>query len=286
MYTGDIEILELIPQRPPFLLVDRLTDFEPERSMTSFVVKENGVLVRDGRLSEAGVMENIAQSCAARIGYINKYKKNETVKLGIIGAIRDFTVTELPSVGDTLVTEIVVISEVFDITLVKAEVKVGDAVIAGCQMKISLTDIEQRTLELLANVMNAHDVNIVECSYRCIYKDFIKYESECDGNIYVATASEAIEDNLKWGRFKPVAWNKLYKRDIMKDIYFPAGKYHEDEFTTYKYYYAASKIAFLDFSLYNYNCARLDSITAKFSEKNFDACEAFREKVDKGKSAR
>ena len=144
MYTGDIEILELIPQRPPFLLVDRLTDFEPERSMTSFVVKENGVLVRDGRLSEAGVMENIAQSCAARIGYINKYKKNETVKLGIIGAIRDFTVTELPSVGDTLVTEIVVISEVFDITLVKAEVKVGDAVIAGCQMKISLTDIEQQ----------------------------------------------------------------------------------------------------------------------------------------------
>ena len=97
MYTGDIDILELIPQRPPFVMVDHLVDFEPDRSVTDYYVREDGILVRDGHLSEAGIMENIAQSCAARIGYINKYTKNETVKLGIIGAVRDLQVTGMPA---------------------------------------------------------------------------------------------------------------------------------------------------------------------------------------------
>jgi len=144
MDTSNIEILELIPQRPPFLLVDSLVDFEPERSVTTFAVRPDGILVRDGRLSEAGLMENIAQSCAARIGYINKYQKNETVKLGIIGAVKDFKVNFLPAAGSTVVTTIETVSEVFGITLVKAAAACDGDVAATCQMKISLTDIEQK----------------------------------------------------------------------------------------------------------------------------------------------
>lgn len=144
MDTSKIDILGLIPQRPPFLLVDSLVDFEPERSVTTFVVRPDGILVRDGRLSEAGLLENIAQSCAARIGYINKYLKCETVKLGIIGAVKDFRVNFLPEAGSTLVTTIETISEVFGITLVSAEAACDNGVAASCQMKISLTDIEQQ----------------------------------------------------------------------------------------------------------------------------------------------
>lgn len=144
MYTGDIDILELIPQRPPFLLVDRLEDFEQDRSVTYFEVKPDGILVRDGRLSEAGLMENIAQSCAARIGYINKFRKNESVKLGIIGAVKGLEVNEMPEAGSRLETVVEVVSEVFAITLVDARVMCGGRTVATCQMKISLTDIEQQ----------------------------------------------------------------------------------------------------------------------------------------------
>lgn len=143
MYTGDVDILELIPQRPPFLLVDRLEDFEPEKSVTSFEVKPDGILVRAGRLSEAGLMENIAQSCAARIGYINR-TKNETVKLGIIGAVKGLVINEMPEAGSRLETIVEVVSEVFAITLVDAKVMSEGRVLASCQMKISLTDIEQQ----------------------------------------------------------------------------------------------------------------------------------------------
>lgn len=144
MNTSDIDILELIPQRPPFLLIDKLVDFQPEVSTTSFVVPPGGILVQNGFLSEAGLMENIAQSCAARIGYINKFCKDETVKLGIIGAVKDFKLLFLPEAGSTLITRITTISEVFGITLVSAEVLLNGKTAASCQMKISLTDIEQK----------------------------------------------------------------------------------------------------------------------------------------------
>ena len=144
MNASTIDILELIPQRPPFLLIDRLVDFQPEVSTTSFMVQSDGIFVRNGFLSEAGLMENIAQSCAARIGYINKFCKNETVKLGIIGAVKDFKLNFLPEIGSTLITKITTISEVFGITLVSAEVFLHERMVVSCQMKISLTDIEQK----------------------------------------------------------------------------------------------------------------------------------------------
>lgn len=144
MNASTIDILELIPQRPPFLLIDRLVDFQPEVSTTSFMVQLDGIFVRNGFLSEAGLMENIAQSCAARIGYINKFCKNETVKLGIIGAVKDFKLNFLPEIGSTLITKITTISEVFGITLVSAEVFLNERMVVSCQMKISLTDIEQK----------------------------------------------------------------------------------------------------------------------------------------------
>ena len=144
MNTEDIQILELIPQRPPFLLIDKLVDFEPVVSVTSFEVKPDCILARDGVLSEAGLMENIAQSCAARIGYVNKFQKNECVKLGIIGAVKDFKVMKMPPVGSTLRTTVEVLNEVFDITLINATVQVEGETVASCQMKISLTNIEQK----------------------------------------------------------------------------------------------------------------------------------------------
>lgn len=86
---------------------------------------------------------------------------------------------------------------------------------------------------------------------------------------------------LDWRYFKPVAWNKLYKKEIIADIRYPKGKLHEDEFTTYKYFYNAKRLIYVDTAKYNYDRRREDSITGKrFREDNLDACWAFRERVD------
>ena len=141
MEIKDIDILTLIPQRRPFVMIDRLLSFDEIESSTDFVIKEDNIFCKDGLFLETGIMENIAQTCAARIGYIN-INNNESVKIGVIGSIKDLIITKLPKVGATLLTKVKVLSEVFAITLVEAEVYDNDELIAKCEMKISLTDKE------------------------------------------------------------------------------------------------------------------------------------------------
>ena len=62
------DILDLIPQRPPMVMVDRLLHCDPVVTETEFTVREENILVENGRMSACGLVENIAQTCAARMG--------------------------------------------------------------------------------------------------------------------------------------------------------------------------------------------------------------------------
>ena len=84
-------------------------------------------------------MENIAQTCAARIDYLAR-QKDEEVKIGVIGAINNMVITDTSKVGDVINTKVVVEEEVFNMTLVRAEVKREYETIATCKMKIALTE--------------------------------------------------------------------------------------------------------------------------------------------------
>ena len=136
-----INILELLPQRPPFVMLDALTHFDEVITRTRLQVTTDNIFVEKNSFTESGIIENIAQTCAARMGYINKYIQSDSVKIGFIGSIKDLIINKLPKTGDILNTTIEVVSEVFAITLVNAKVEVGDKLIASCEMKISLTEI-------------------------------------------------------------------------------------------------------------------------------------------------
>lgn len=148
MEFEEIDILELLPQRPPFVMIDCLLHCDKEVTRTSLLIKEENIFCEKGLLTESGLIENIAQTCAARMGYINKYLYNNTVKLGFIGAIRNLEIVRLPHVNEILTTQITVVEEVFQMTLVNASVRIDDETIASCEMKISITDIVGETLRL------------------------------------------------------------------------------------------------------------------------------------------
>lgn len=139
MKVEEIPILELIPQRPPFVMVDRVTAFDMTTTVTEFLVRPDCIFVEDGLLIPGGVVENIAQTCAARMGCVN-HLNQENVKLGFIGAVRNMTFMRPARVGELLTTDIVVREEVFRMTLVDATVRVGDEVIATTEMKIALSE--------------------------------------------------------------------------------------------------------------------------------------------------
>ena len=137
----DITLKELIPQRPPFVMIDRLLSCDMVVTVTELEVREDNVFVAEGRLSAEGLMENMAQTCAARMGYIN-LSKGDKVKIGVIGAVSGFDIFRTPKVGEKIVTTIEVIEELFQITLAQAVVRFGTEELAQAKMKIALMDID------------------------------------------------------------------------------------------------------------------------------------------------
>lgn len=145
MEFDKIDIHELLPQQEPFVMVDRLIHFDMERTMTRTEVTGSNIFVENGVFTPSGIIENIAQTCAARIGYVNKYILKKGIQLGFIGAIRNLNLYRLPIVGETVETTIITVQEIFGMTLITAQVKIGEELIADAEMKISLSQIESQS---------------------------------------------------------------------------------------------------------------------------------------------
>ncbi|MGB4844880.1 MAG: 3-hydroxyacyl-ACP dehydratase [Ferruginibacter sp.] len=134
-------ITELIPQKPPFVMVDKLLNFSETTTTTGFTIKADNVFVENGLFKEPGLVENIAQTAAARAGYIAK-KENKPVLVGYIGSVNGLQIFSLPKTGDELVTEITIENQIFDVTLISGKIICNNDTIAQCKMKIFINQIK------------------------------------------------------------------------------------------------------------------------------------------------
>lgn len=141
-YIRSIDVHTVLPQQEPFVMIGTMTHFELMTSTTETEIKESNIFVTDGQFSAAGMMENIAQTCAARVGFYNKYILKKEVQVGFIGAIRNYVVNELPKVGSTIVTKVDILEEIFGMTLATAEIRCEDRVVATAEIKLSVRNVE------------------------------------------------------------------------------------------------------------------------------------------------
>ena len=129
------DIAELLPQGPPFILVDKLLFSDETTSRTSFRVTAESPLVDNGRFGEGGLLENIAQTAAAGSGY-HALRTGGAVAAGFIISVSNFIITALPGIGDELLTETRVQMRIPDIIVISGVVTCKERVIATCEMKI------------------------------------------------------------------------------------------------------------------------------------------------------
>lgn len=129
------DILQLIPQRPPFVMVGALLQADETSATTGYTVEADNIFVKDGFLTEPALIENIAQTAAARMGHLC-LTNNEPVPVGFIGAVQQFQLTALPAIGETLETTITIKNQVFDVTIITGTISVDGKVLATCDMKI------------------------------------------------------------------------------------------------------------------------------------------------------
>ena len=135
MNSSDYNILELIPQRPPFVMIDQLTYSDERSAKGRLFIKESNVLCHNGYLQEAGLMECIAQTAAAFTGYRNKIR-NQKISEGYIGAVKNLVIYELPPVGAMIRSEITIENEIVGYTIITGRIMMEQKLLALCEMRI------------------------------------------------------------------------------------------------------------------------------------------------------
>ncbi|MBO7607103.1 MAG: hypothetical protein J6T28_05750 [Paludibacteraceae bacterium] len=127
-----------LPQRAPFLLVDRLLACEQHFCHTDFTIPMEHPMVREGHLSEGGIMENIAQTCATHIGYLSRHLP---IRIGVVASVKNMSILSLPKVGSLLETTVEEQGEpIFSVSIYEAKVFSNGTLVAQGEMRVVLTD--------------------------------------------------------------------------------------------------------------------------------------------------
>jgi predicted hotdog family 3-hydroxylacyl-ACP dehydratase len=129
---------QYIPQKPPFVFIDSIIKCDNSEITSSFKIESNQILVYNNELSEGGIIENIAQTAAAGVGYMYK-SRNQEIPNGFIGSVKNLKIDRLPRIGEILTTRIQILQEIFGITLVKGDIFISSEKIACAELKIILS---------------------------------------------------------------------------------------------------------------------------------------------------
>jgi len=109
-----INISNFLPHRDPMLMVSSVLEIDDDSVSTQFHISENCVFLKDGKLSETGLIENAAQAASGVVGqsFFDKDdlegKGNKLV--GYISAIKKVEIFGSPKAGETIITKAKLIS--------------------------------------------------------------------------------------------------------------------------------------------------------------------------------
>ena len=143
MLVSQENILELIPQRPPMVMVDCLVSCDEKQVVSQLTIREDNLFLGSRGFTSAGMMEAMAQAAAARTGYLMKNREdgaNKKVPVGVIGSIKNFRLYFQPEAGSVLITTVYIEHEVLQATVVHGKTEVNGKLAAESDLQIFLTE--------------------------------------------------------------------------------------------------------------------------------------------------
>jgi len=135
MQSIDFNIQELIPQRPPMVMIDRLVSADERSATGELAVRETNLFCQNGIFRETGMIEFIAQTAAAFTGYRNRVN-HLAISEGYIGAVKNLVIHDLPPLGAVLRSEITIENEIVGYTIITGRVYAEQNLLAECEMRI------------------------------------------------------------------------------------------------------------------------------------------------------
>lgn len=138
LFTNE-QIAQLIPQRPPIVMIDTVLRADENGICTALTVKEGNLFLWDSHLQEAGLVEHMAQTAAALAG-VGNIISHAAPKVGFIGEVKDFTCFTLPKLGQTITTTLTTIADLAGVRLVACQTECNGQLVAQGQLKIVIQD--------------------------------------------------------------------------------------------------------------------------------------------------
>ena len=136
-FLNNQEVRGLIPQKTPFVMIDKMYYFSGDKVVSGFTISEENIFSFNSLFTASGLIENMAQTVALHTGY-QYFLKNEPAPTGYIGAIKKVEIMEFPKVNDSLKTTVFIVHEIMGFTIVKSQVECNGKVIARSEMKTVL----------------------------------------------------------------------------------------------------------------------------------------------------
>jgi len=134
-------VMKYIPQAAPFEMIDQLVTANEQESYSQLTIREDNIFVVNGFFTEPGIIENMAQTAAAGIGYQAMKEQQDKPPLGFIGQIKNLHIYYLPKVDSQISTEIIVENALLNVKVLKSKVSIGQQLIAEGSFKVFIENI-------------------------------------------------------------------------------------------------------------------------------------------------
>ncbi len=142
---NNVEIKNIIPHRYPFLLVDRVLEVEPGKSITAIKNVTTNEPFFQGHFPDYPVMPGvlICEALAQTAGIAVAMQEEQKNKLGLFASIDEFKIKRQVFPGDTLKLEAEILSCKMGIVKAKVTASVEGKVAAQGQIKFAMADVKK-----------------------------------------------------------------------------------------------------------------------------------------------
>ncbi len=132
-------ILQYIPQRAPIVLISRIYKCDETSVVTGFDIVNEHILTQNGKLTESGIVENMAQTAASMAGFEAVVNKSQP-RVGFIANVKNLVINFLPEAGNEILTEVKTKTQVMNVSIIEANSYCNNQLVASCEMKIFLQE--------------------------------------------------------------------------------------------------------------------------------------------------
>ncbi len=138
-----INIHNFLPHREPMLMTDYILELTKEKVVTSFDILENNIFVHNHEFIEAGLIENLAQTCSSILGQsFFENPEADTKVIGFITNIKKIEVFALPKVGDRIISKASLISQFENICQIFCETFNHDELLIRAEINLFIQEVK------------------------------------------------------------------------------------------------------------------------------------------------